>query len=150
MNTVLRRATAADAAALLPLYLDFFHEDAIPTPARAVAANLAVMLDDPRAAHWLIEEDGRVIALAAGALTFGVEYGLSAELEDLYVTPAARGRGLARLLAHAVIDWARDQGATEMVLVITPQAEAEQGLTAFYEKLGFGPSPRITLSRTTG
>ena len=47
MKTGLRRATAADAAALLPLYLDFFREDAIPTPARDVAANLAVMLEAP-------------------------------------------------------------------------------------------------------
>ena len=70
-----------------------------------------------------------------------MEYGLSAELEDLYVTPPARGRGLARLLAHAVIDWARDQRATEIVLVITPQGEAEQGLTAFYESWALGLRP---------
>lgn len=148
MTARIRPAGPADHATLLPLYLAFFREDAIATPPEAVAMNLALMLQDPRARLLLAEEDGTPMGLAAGSLTFGVEFGCAAELEDLYVIPAARGRGLARQLAQAVIDWAEEAGAGEVILVITPEAEARQGLTTFYARLGFRDARRITLYRS--
>ncbi|WP_010142094.1 GNAT family N-acetyltransferase [Oceanicola sp. S124] len=146
----LRRAGPADTERLVPLYRAFFDEDGITTPTPALRRNLARMLEDERACILLAEAGGVVLGLAAGSLTHGVEFGCAAELEDLYVLPDARGRGLARRLAAAVLDWAEDAGATEVYLVITPEAEADRGLTRFYGKLGFARSGRITMFREPG
>ncbi|MBR9762604.1 MAG: GNAT family N-acetyltransferase [Rhodobacteraceae bacterium] len=149
-TVAIRPASARDLDTLVPLYRAFFDEDRIATPTEALRANLALMLADSRARILLAEEDGTPLGLAAGSLTYGVEFGCAAELEDLYVRPVARGRGLARRLAQAVLDWAAAEGAGKVYLVITPEAEADQGLTRFYERLGFARSGRITMFRTPG
>lgn len=57
-----------------------------------------------------------------------------AHLETLVVARRARRRGIGRRLVAAAGDWARAQGAVEMVLTTwTGNAEAD----AFYERLGY-------------
>ncbi|WP_444452154.1 GNAT family N-acetyltransferase [Rhodobacter capsulatus] len=143
----IRKATQSDIESLVPLYVAFFKEDDIATPPAAIRANLQAMLDDPRAAVFIAEDGGHVIGFSSGTLTRGVEFGCAAELEDLYVIPPKRGAGWARHLVAAVLAWASEQGATEVILVITPQAQRDQNLTAFYEKFGFKDSRRITMYR---
>lgn len=145
---IIRQATPADLPLLAPLYSAFFREDGIATVFKAIEENLAHMIDDPRAAIFLADQDGGIEGFSAGTLTFGVEFGWAVELEDLFVSPACRGRGLARKLAAAVVEWAEMQGAGETFLVITPQAQEDQNLTSFYERLGFQDSGRITMFKT--
>ena len=142
---IIRTATAADLPQLAAQYRAFFLEDGIATAPHVIEANLGHMIEDPRAVILVAETDAGIEGFAAGSLTFGVEFGWSAELEDLYVAPSCRGLGWARRLAAAVVDWAEDKGAEATFLVITPEAESEQGLTAFYERLGFRDSGRITM-----
>lgn len=144
---IIRRATSSDIEALSALYVAFFREDGIATPPQAIAENLSVMLGDPRACIFVADTGDGLAGMSAGSLTFGVEFGWSAELEDLYLSPDCRGMGWSHPLVAAVLDWAREQGARETVLVITPQAEQDQALTRFYEKLGFRDSRRITMYR---
>lgn len=147
-DMIIRQATLADLPALATLYRAFFLEDGIATEPDAVQGNLALMMDDPRATILVAEANGQIEGFSAGSLTFGIEFGWTAELEDLFVTPPHRGRGWARKLAEAVVAWAKANGACETFLVITPQAETEQSLTTFYERLGFRDSGRITMFRT--
>ena len=145
---MIRRATLEDARSLARLYADFFAEDAISVPPDAILTNVQAMLADDRAALWMAEEAGEIAGLASATMTLGVEFGWAAEVEDLYVHPGHRGKGLARTLFRSAVDWAEERGATEIILVITPEAEAEQGLVAFYEKLGLRKSGRTVMYKT--
>jgi GNAT superfamily N-acetyltransferase len=144
----IRSANTSDIDDLTILFREFFDEDGIDTPSETIAKNLIAMLADDRACFFVSESDGQIAGFSSGSLTCGVEFGCAAELEDLYVRPQYRGRGLAGPLVSAVLDWAADQGATETILVITPRAEADQQLTRFYEKFGFKDSCRITMYRS--
>jgi GNAT superfamily N-acetyltransferase len=60
------------------------------------------------------------------------------EMKRLFVSPAARGSGLGRLLAEGIIDEARRLGYARMRLDTTPGMETAQSL---YEQLGFQEIP---------
>jgi GNAT superfamily N-acetyltransferase len=52
----------------------------------------------------------------------------------MYLSPSARGTGVAQQLVEAVESWARDEGVDSLFLhVAEPMARAR----AFYEKEGF-------------
>ena len=57
-----------------------------------------------------------------------------AYLEELYVAPAKRGRGLGRALMERAMQAAREQGAQHMELGTSEDDTAARGL---YESLGF-------------
>ena len=93
---------------------------------------------------------GSVVREAAGVATAtwsaGVEYTRSAELGDLYVVPAARGRGIAAALIEAVTDWSRAQGCRALLVTVAPDGELSHGLTGFYVRRGFTDEYRKLLA----
>ena len=75
-------------------------------------------------------EHGRPLAYA-----LLLDAGPDGMLEDVYTTPAARGRGLASAVIAAVLHAARAE-RHELVFVPT---DADEGAGALYESLGFEP-----------
>jgi GNAT superfamily N-acetyltransferase len=59
----------------------------------------------------------------------------------MYVSPAARGAGIAEQLVDVVEQWARKEGVDELYLLV---AEPMLRARAFYEKVGFHATGDVT------
>jgi len=73
--------------------------------------------------------------------------GWSAEMGDLYIVPAWRGRGAARAMVDAAENYLRARGAWGYQVTVTPFGESSHGLRRFYQKLGFAEEGRSILYR---
>jgi len=89
--------------------------------------------------------DGAIFIATVGSQAVGVVAGLPRDgalergLGAMWVAPAWRGRGVAAMLAGAVIDWARSQGCSRISLWVP----ADDGRArAFYRRQGFQPTGR--------
>ena len=79
-------------------------------------------------------EDGKVLGTCA-AIPLTPD---RMELAKLVVSPAARGRGIARQLVRAVLGFARESGARSVELTSNSRLQAAVGL---YEAMGFQHAP---------
>jgi ribosomal protein S18 acetylase RimI-like enzyme len=134
VETAVRRATAADAADIGRLMYDFNTEFSEPIPEAPVLAE--------RYERLLEGEDAIILLCGSGPDGFAqirfrwsVYTGaLDAYLEELYVVPAKRGRGLGRALLEGAMDAARGQGAAHIEL---GTSEDDVAARALYESAGF-------------
>lgn len=82
--------------------------------------------------YYLGELDGRVVGVASGGSN--ESHPGTRWLYGMYVSPSARGSGVADQLVVAVEQWAHDQGVDKLFLhVAGPMSRAR----AFYESVGF-------------
>ena len=116
-----RLADAADLPVLTDHIADFYREDQIPLNHERVQAGLQQLLAAPA--------NGAVLILStaqepfAGYITLGwcfsVEQGgRFVLLDELYLGPAARGRGWGRQALALARDWAAGQGAAVIRLEV--------------------------------
>jgi len=129
-----RRATAEDAPAIARLLHDFNLEFLEPTPGPQALTNHSRRL----------LEAGEVDVLLAGAKPDGLALlrfrpsvwtgQPEAHLQELYVVPSLRGRGIGRALLEASIALSRERGATNIDLNTGETDVAARGL---YESAGF-------------
>jgi aminoglycoside 6'-N-acetyltransferase I len=144
---VLRTAGPADLVAVLPLAMAFYAEDGFGTGEHALRSNLSVLLASPAARVAVVQSEAQLLGFAATTTAFGLECGLIAELEDLFVVPAARRRGLGgRLIADSVV-WAREQGCQRMELVVAPNGRDVGHLFDYYLAHGFVDEGRRLIGR---
>lgn len=136
-----RRATAADAAALARLLHEFNAEFDVPTPPTAeLAPLLSERIASGEAIVHLAEDagtgdEGEQIGLAVTRLRPSLySHRPVAYLEELYVAPARRGEGLGRALLDAVVAMAREIDAERVELGTSTGDVAACGL---YESAGF-------------
>lgn len=87
----------------------------------------------PAGAFLLAEENGIHLG-CVGLRRFSAGVG---EVKRLYVVPAARGRGLGRLLAEGIIAAAMRLGYARLLLDTLPSMTQAQSL---YQSLGFRPT----------
>jgi ribosomal protein S18 acetylase RimI-like enzyme len=129
-----RRAGVADAPEVARLLHDFNTEFSEPTP------GVEVLTD--RARRLLA--DGEITVLLGGEGPDGIAMlrfrpsiwtgALDAYLEELYVAPEQRGRGIGRALLETAMETARQEGASHMDLGTSEDDTAARSL---YESCGF-------------
>ncbi|MBD8547487.1 GNAT family N-acetyltransferase [Sphingomonas sp. CFBP 8760] len=146
----IRPAMPAD----VPVILRFVHELAVferePEAVRATEAMLAAALfgDRPAAEAVLAEMAGEPVGFALFFHNFSTWEGRRGlYLEDLYVTPAARGQGAgAALLRHlAALAVARDCARFEWSVL-----DWNEGAIAFYRAMGAVGQEEWTVQRVSG
>lgn len=97
----------------------------------------------PKGALVLAEEAGKYVACIA-VRQFSAEIG---EIKRLYVAPAARGRGLGRMLVERIIVVAREIGYRSLLLDTLPFMKEAQSL---YVALGFKPTAPYRFNPVAG
>jgi GNAT superfamily N-acetyltransferase len=128
----------------------FFREEGFDTPDAVIAANTRLMQSIDACAILLAEDGGETVGVATVSLEFGIEFGWSAEMGDLYILPSCRGRGVARALVDAVETYLRGKGVSGYQVTVTPFGESSHGLRSFYRALGFAAEGRSILFKTLG
>ena len=140
-------ATPQDAGSITELASRFFVEEGFELPAEGLQKRVGRYLEIDHHSIFVARRGQRAIAFATVVAGFGLEYGWAAELEDLYVVPPERRRGVARRLVDRVAGWAADRGCSAVLVTVTPQGERSHTLSEFYERLGFSDRGRRLLER---
>jgi putative acetyltransferase len=121
---VIRAATGADVDAVRTLLREYADGLGVDLSFQDFAAELA----DPLGFYEL------VLVATGGCVALRRVDGEACEMKRLYVRPAARGTGLGRALAGAVIAHARARGYERMLLDTLPSMAEARSL---YASLGF-------------
>jgi GNAT superfamily N-acetyltransferase len=135
-----------DRAPLVALLVRQLREHEIDTPEPAIGRAVDRLLVRPDAGRLLLALLGdEPVGVAAVSFVSSIEHGgHSAWLEELYVDPAHRGRGIGTTLLHAACDAAATAGAAAVDLEVEASHARAAGL---YARAGFRPLPRTRFVR---
>ena len=133
----IQQATASDVPVLLPLVADYWSFEAIPgfEPQR-VAAQLGRLLSEPGlGAGWIAVVEGVAVGYLLAVYVFSLEHlGVTAEIDEFFVSPSQRGNGIGtKLLKSAESEFLR-AGCTNVALQLS---RANEGARAFYHRHGY-------------
>jgi GNAT superfamily N-acetyltransferase len=131
---LLRRAEVEDADEIARLLHDFNTEYAEPTPGVAALTGHARRMLEAGEMTVLLAGDGPDGISLVRFRTCVWTGGLEAHLQELYVVPPLRGRGIGRALLEATMDAARTQGASGIDL---NTGSTDAAARALYESCGF-------------
>jgi ribosomal protein S18 acetylase RimI-like enzyme len=132
-------------AMLLKLARAFHAEDGHPLGERGAAAIGMIARGHPLGRAWLIQEASATVGYAVLGLGFGIEYGgADAFVDDLYLVPEARGRGLGRAaLARLEIE-AQALRLAALFLVVDPENRPARRL---YDRAGFAGTHWLLMAK---
>ena len=146
--TKIRRLTMKDDLhSVTQLLQRFFNEEGFDTPADVIARNTERMVEIDQCGLFAAEHEGRAVGVATVSLDFGIEYGWSAEMGDLYVLPEWRRKGVSSSLVRAIEDFLRSRKIEGYAVSITPFSARHHDLERFYERLGFANEGRVIFYR---
>jgi ribosomal protein S18 acetylase RimI-like enzyme len=129
-----RRATPGGAATVARLLHDFNTEFDEPTPTVEVLTERVRELIAGGVIVVLLAGDGADGLAQFRFLRSVWSEGLDLYLEELYVVPAQRGKGIGRALLEATLATGREAGATHIDL---NTGESDTAARALYESVGF-------------
>jgi GNAT superfamily N-acetyltransferase len=131
-----REATAADQARVVELLAAQLGEHSLAPARAALETAAAALIGDARLGRiFVAESGGRIVGVAAMSWSFSLEHGgRAAWLDELYVVPDERGRGIGAVLLEAARAAAKAGGALAMDLEIEAGHER---VASLYERHGF-------------
>jgi GNAT superfamily N-acetyltransferase len=134
--TEVRRASVEDAGVLGRLLWDFNTEfDSETDDADVLAARFARILALPGILAVLAEDDGEAVGFALVSLRPAIWFdGPVSQLEELYVVPRLRDRGIGTQVLDLCRELVRALGSPEMHINVD---EVDADTRRFYERHGF-------------
>ncbi|MCW5748873.1 MAG: GNAT family N-acetyltransferase [Alphaproteobacteria bacterium] len=137
--------TPQDEAALLAMARAFHAEDGHALSAAGERAVRAVCAGDAMARAWFLCEGGVRVGYAVLSLGFSIEHGgRDGFIDDLYLLPQARGRGLGR----AAIDSLERIAAGHGVQALHLEVESNNArAAALYHRRGYRGTGRGLMSK---
>jgi GNAT superfamily N-acetyltransferase len=139
-DKTMRRALPGDIATLVALMAAFYAESDYGLDQGLAAKAFAAILSDDRFGYvWLIDDEAEVVGYVVLTLKFGMEYGgLMACVDDLFVVPQSRNRGLTTAALVQVRDFCKSIG----VRAITVEVSHSNGpAQTVYRRLGLAEAP---------
>lgn len=147
---VVREAVPADAGELHRLVKELARYERAPDAVQATTGDIADALFGPHpvALALVAEVDRRVVGMAVYFMSFSTWTGRAGlYLEDLYVEPEYRSRGLGRALLAALAARAVQQGCSRLEWAVLDWNEPAIG---FYRSLGAVAMDEWTTYRLSG
>ena len=145
MPQAVRLATLTDIDVLVRLMKQFYAEANYTLSEQAASRALESLLDDSRLGQvWMIEDDGHPAGFVVLTVCFSMEYGgLRGFVDDFFVAPQYRRRGLGHTALEEVKRACRRRGVRALLVETGPDNEA--ALSA-YRSVGFEDAGRCVLT----
>ena len=139
------QATRDDIPTLIELMAEFYAESDFPLPSANARHAFEHLLSDPRLGGvWIATTDEGAVGYVVLAVAFGMEYGgLRGFIDDLFVRPSARGRGIANALLEAMTADCVARGVRALSVEVGPDDDAARRV---YARAGLTDSGRLLLS----
>ncbi len=146
MTVTFREAGTGDVPALLPMMRALWEHEGIPFDAGRVVPPLRELLADPALGRvWIALADDAVAGYAMGTWGFSTEQGgRFLLLDELFVLPAFRGRGIGRSALSFVEEAARAAGGRAVRIEV---AEENDGARRLYREEGYSDPRRLFLAK---
>jgi GNAT superfamily N-acetyltransferase len=140
MSLELRAVLPQDTELLLEFMAGFNQEENIVFDAEVYRARVHAAFQCPQLVKiWLIAVESSPVGYAVLAFTFSFEFGgIQATIDEIYLQPAERRKGLGTLILQRLEQEASHAGAKTLWGDI---ADEKPGLTLFYERAGFDRYP---------
>jgi GNAT superfamily N-acetyltransferase len=138
-------ATPADIPALADLLTILFAQEVEFVPDRAAQIRgLTLIVKNPEIGCILVaRQQGKILGMVNLLYTISTALGERvAILEDMVVSPSARGGGIGTQLLQAAIEYARSVGCKRITLLTDQSNEIAQ---QFYAKQGFSISSMVPM-----
>ncbi len=134
----MREAGQADVPELIGLMRGFYAESGFALDEERAAAGFTALLADPRLGRvWLIDSAPAAAGYVVVTFVFAMEYGgMAAVVDDFYVRPEARGRGLGKAALVEVRRACLEVGARALRVEVGVNNLVAQ---AVYRSAGFEP-----------
>jgi GNAT superfamily N-acetyltransferase len=132
----MRRATSSDVSKLVELMAEFYAESNYNLDRVVAAAAFKALIDDDSLGYvWIIDAGGQDVGHLVLTLKYAMEYGgMAACLDDLYVRPSWRNKGLAQ----QALTEAREFSESLHIHAISVEVAFDNGSAqAAYRKVGF-------------
>lgn len=142
MSAALHLGVAEDLAALLPMVEAYHAEDGITSDAEGRAAAIAPLLDgSPHGCVYVIGPRRAPVGYMVVTFGWSVEFGgLDGFIDELFVRPGVRGRGVASEALHALLPLLDEAGVRALHLeasVDRPRLERLYARAGFKMRRGY-------------
>ena len=143
---MIRAAVTGDATLLLGLMREVYAFEHLTFDESRARSALARLLDDASLGRvFLVEEGGEPAGYVVVAFGYSLEFhGRDAFVDELFLRPAFRARGLGREVVRFVEEQCRQAKVTALHLEVERKNRAAQ---EFYRRLGFQDHDRYLMTR---